>query len=172
MSTLVYRIQELLSRIVGNVRVGTNLDLYYLIWMLMSGRLLESRGAVIPGLSAFGLPEDAVRRSAAALSYGVWEIGPMVENFRKEVEEGGQWEAHEHGGYCPVAADLVGFSRPKLKECPTKHYCSQANKALPAVVIGIAGAVGSVEDQRLAVPRLILESDPEDTGEPALMKRL
>ena len=134
MSSLVYRVSELLSRVVKGVRVGTNLDLYYLLWMLVSGRMLESRGAVIPGLSAFGLPDDAVRRSAAALAYGVFEIEPLVGNFRKEVEEEGRWEAHEHGGYRPVAADLVGFSRPKLKECPTKHYSSEANKALPALV--------------------------------------
>jgi hypothetical protein len=68
MSSVVYRIHELLSRIVKGVRVGTNLDLVCLIWMLMSGRLLESRGAVLPGLSAFGLPDDAVRRCAAALA--------------------------------------------------------------------------------------------------------
>lgn len=172
MSSVVYRVSEFLSCVVKGVRVGTNLDLYYLIWMLMSGRLLASRGAVIPGLSAFGLPDDAVRRSAAALSYGVWEIGPLVESFRKEVEAEGRWEAHEHGGVRPVAADLVGFSRPKLSGCPTKHYSSVANKALPAIVVGIAGAVGSVDDQRLALPRLIVESDPEDSSEPALMKRL
>lgn len=172
MSSLVYRIHELLSRVVGKVRVGTNLDLVYLLWMLMSGRMLESRGAVIPGLSAFGLPDDAVRRSQAALTYGVWEIGPMVEQFRKAVEEEGRWEAHEHGGYRPVAADLVGFNRPRLVGCPTKHYSSQARKALPAIVVGIAGAVGSVDEQRLAVPRRIVASDPNDPGEPALMKQL
>lgn len=172
MSSIVYRVSEFLSRVVEGVRVGTNLDLYYLLWMLVSGRMLESRGAVIPGLSAFGLSDRAVRRSAAALTYGVWEIEPMVGNFRAEVEAEGRWKAHEHGGYRPVAADLVGFSRPKLLDCPTKHYCSTANKALPAIVVGIAGAVGSVDDQRLALPRVIVESDPKEPGEPALMKRL
>ncbi|MGH9614956.1 MAG: hypothetical protein ACRD4P_17975 [Bryobacteraceae bacterium] len=159
-----------MSRVVSEVRIGTNLDLVYLIWTLMSGRLLESRGAVIPGLSAFGLPEDAVRRSAAALTSGVFEIEPMVEQFRTVVDEEGRWEAHEHGGYRPVAVDLVGFSRPKLKGCPTKHYVSTANKAVPAIVVGIAGAVGSVGDQRLAVPRSMIESDPKDPSEKALMK--
>lgn len=172
MSSIVYRVSEFLSRMVEGVRVGTNLDLYYLLWMLISGRMWASRGAVIPGLSAFGLPDDAVRRSAAALAYGVWEIEPLVESFRTEVEAEGRWEAHEHGRFRPVAADLVGFSRPKLSGCPTKHYCSTANKALPAIVVGIAAAVGSIDDQRLAVPRLILESDPKDPSEPALMKRL
>ena len=44
--------------------VGTNLCMLHL---LVSGRLLEVRDAVIPGLSACGLPERAVRRAWAAL---------------------------------------------------------------------------------------------------------
>lgn len=172
MSSIVYRIQEFLSRVVEGVGVGTNLNLVYLLWMMMSGRMLESRGAVIPGLSAFGLPADAVRRSEAALAYGDWKIERLVENFRKQMEEERRWEAHTHGGFRPVAADLVGFYRPKLKGCATKHYSSAAGKALPAIVVGIAGAVGSVDEQRLTVPRAIVETDPADPSEKALMKRL
>ena len=43
--------------------------------MLVSGRLLASRGAVIPGLSAVGLSEPAVRRAWAALEQGDWGRG-------------------------------------------------------------------------------------------------
>ena len=55
MPTVVYRVTQLLSSLVEPLPIGTNLGLFHLLWMLVSGRLLESRGAVIPGLAALGL---------------------------------------------------------------------------------------------------------------------
>jgi hypothetical protein len=63
MPELVYRVLGLLCVVVESVPQGTNLGLVGLLWMLVSGRLLESRGAVIPGLSAAGLARGAVRRA-------------------------------------------------------------------------------------------------------------
>ena len=45
MSSLLYRINNILSRVVAGVPLGTNLGLFHLLWMLLSGRLLLSRGA-------------------------------------------------------------------------------------------------------------------------------
>ena len=70
MSPIVYRMHTLLSCVVQRVPVGTKLGLLHLLWMLLSGRLLLSRGAVMPGLAALGLAEAAVRRAWAALAYG------------------------------------------------------------------------------------------------------
>ena len=56
MSPIVYRMNHVLARVVQRVPIGTNLGLFHLLWMLLSGRLLLSRGAVIPGLAALGLP--------------------------------------------------------------------------------------------------------------------
>jgi len=70
MSATVYRINAMLSSVLQDVPVGTNLDLFYLLWTLLTGRLLASRGAIIPALAAFGLPDPAVRRAWAALAYG------------------------------------------------------------------------------------------------------
>ncbi len=50
--------------------VETNLGLLHLLWMLVSGQVLTTRGAVTPGLSACGLSERAVRRAWAALGQG------------------------------------------------------------------------------------------------------
>jgi hypothetical protein len=68
MSPIVYRMNDVLSRVLQRVSVGTNLGLFSLLWRLLSGRLLLSRGAVIPGLAALGLAEEAMRRSWAALA--------------------------------------------------------------------------------------------------------
>ena len=56
MSTIVYRISVLLSAILAAVPVGTNLGLFWLLWALISGRFLLSRGAVFPALADGGIP--------------------------------------------------------------------------------------------------------------------
>ena len=66
MSLIVYRISVLLGAVWADGPVGTNLGLFWLLWALLSGRFLLSRGAVFPALADRGLPADAVRRSGAA----------------------------------------------------------------------------------------------------------
>ena len=56
MSTIVYRISVLLGAILADVPVGTNLGLFWLLWALISGRFLLSRGAVFPALADGGIP--------------------------------------------------------------------------------------------------------------------
>src|SRR5215216_6493111 len=168
MSSILYRINGVLSRVVASVPIGTNLGLFPLLWMLLSGRLLQSRGAVIPGLADLGLAADAVRRCWAALAYGTWQVSQLLGAWEQLVREEGCFQAHQHGGYRPVACDLVGFFRPRLQDCPTKHYASAAGKALPAIPLGIAARVGTVGTQRLAVPCLLIRGEPTNTSETAL----
>ena len=66
MSIIVYRISVLLSAILAEVPVGTNLGLFWLLWALISGRFLLSRGADFPALADGGLSADTVRRSGVA----------------------------------------------------------------------------------------------------------
>ena len=68
MSATVYRINSLLSTLLCSLPVGTNLALFHLCWTLLSGRLLITRGAVLPALALARLPADAVRRAWAALA--------------------------------------------------------------------------------------------------------
>jgi hypothetical protein len=172
MSPIVYRMNHVLARVVQRVPIGTNLGLFHLLWMLLSGRLLLSRGAVIPGLAALGLPEEAVRRAWAALAYGKWHAAQLLEAWAHLVREEQAFHAHQYGGYRPVACDLVGFFRPRLQACPTKHYSSAAGKALPAIPLGIVARVGTVGTQRLAVPCLLVRGEATDTSEADLQFRL
>jgi hypothetical protein len=132
------------------VGVGTNLDSFLLHWMLLSGRLLLSRGGVIPGLALFSLSDQAVRRCWAALSYGCWETRNLVHRFEKPVVAEGRFQPHAYGGYRPVAGDLTGFFRPSLKGCKTKHYSAAHGKALSAIPVGRLARIGSVEGKRLS----------------------
>jgi hypothetical protein len=170
MSRLVYRITSLLYSVVWSLPIGTNLGLLLLLWTFLSGRLLSTRGAVIPALDAFGLSEEEVRRSWASLTYGDWKIQPLLDAWRKRVLAEGAWQPHRYGGYRVVACDLIGFFRPRLKNCATKHYDSLAGKALPAIAVGAVVSVGSVGTQRLGLLRTLVRPDKDDPSEQALKR--
>jgi hypothetical protein len=171
MSTIVYRISVLLGAILVDVPVGTNLGLFWLLWALLSGRFLLSRGAVFPALADEGLPAEAVRRSSAALTSGRWAIESLVRAWHALVEQEGQWHAHRYEGCRPVACDLVGFFRPWLSGGVGKHDHSGADKALPAIVLAVVAAVGSVGNVRLPLVRLLRRGTPGDESEVALQRR-
>src|SRR6266852_8006783 len=170
MSTRVSRIAILLGAIVADVPVGTHLGLFWLLWALLAGRFLLSRGAVFPALADGGLPADAVRRSGAALAYGRWAIETLVQAWQQVVLQEDRWHAHSYEGFRPVACDLVGFYRPRLSGCVGKHYESTADKALPAIVLAVVAAVGAIGTVRFPLVRLILRTDPDDPREAALQR--
>jgi hypothetical protein len=70
-----------------------------------------------------------------------------------------------------VVCDLVGFFRPGLRGCVGKHYQSGADKALPAIVLAVVAAVGSIGTLRLPLVRLLLRAAPEEPSEVALQRR-
>ena len=94
MSIIVYRISALLGVLLAEVPVGTNLGLFWLLWALISGRFLLSRGAVFPALADGGLPAEAVRRSGAALAYGRWAIQTLVAAWQQLVRREDCWHAY------------------------------------------------------------------------------
>src|SRR2546428_7826789 len=102
MSSILYRINSVLSRMVAGVPLGTNLGLFHLLWMLLSGRLLQSRGAVIPGLADFGLSAAAVRRAWAARAYGRWNTAGLLTAWHHLAQTDGHWQPHRHVGYLPA----------------------------------------------------------------------
>jgi hypothetical protein len=162
MQERVYRVIGVLCAVVAGTPIGTDLGLVHLLWMLVSGRLLGTRGAVLPGLSATGLSEPAVRRAWAALGHGGWTSAGLLTRWRERVERDGQWRAHAYEGYRPVAVDVTGFWRPRLRGCATSHYDGRAGTALPAIPVGIVARVGSVGPQRLGLPLRLVRADEAD----------
>ena len=168
----VSEMMTLLCNVVHSLPVGTNLALLHLLWMMVSGHLLVSRGAIIPGLYHLGLSKPATLRAWQALRRGGWTIGALLVNWEATVRQAGQWQPRYHGGYCAVAIDTTGFWRPRLKHCPTTHYDHRAGKALPAIVLGIIGRVGQVGQQRLLLPLGFLRADPTQPNEGGLISAL
>src|SRR5438876_2172040 len=171
MPETVYRMMTLLCALVGSLPVGTNLGLLHLLWMLVSGRLLTTRGAVIPGLSECGLSARAVRRAWAALGQGDWTSAALLARWEALVRDEGHWQPVAHGGYRPVAVDVTGFWRPRLRDCPTVHYHTEAGRAVPAIPLGLVARIGRAGGQRLALPRAIVRADTADPR-PGTQERL
>jgi len=172
MQAAVYRVLTLVSALVVDVPIGTNLGLLHLFWLVLCGKLLLSRGAIFPGLSAVGLSEGAVRRAWAAVGHGSWTSHRLVKRWARVVEAEGFWQAHLHGGYHPVAVDITAFYRPRLQGCPTSHYHAAAGKALPAIPMGIIARVGSVAVQRFGLPLGFVRASATDPSPSAHQQAL
>ena len=56
-----------IAAVVQTVPVGTNLALLHLLWVMLNGAFLRSRGAVFAALAGEGFTRQEVRRSWAAL---------------------------------------------------------------------------------------------------------
>src|SRR5258706_9486726 len=169
MSALVYRITEVLSAIVLDLPVGTNLGMFYILWTLLSGRLLPSRGALIPALAATGLEPAVVRRAWAAFASGAWDVSQLIAALQALVRQEGRWHAQHCGGYRVVAVDTTAFFRPRLKDCATKHYLSQAGEALPAIPFGLIASVGCVGTQTVPMIRQVVRAPSATATEAELV---
>jgi hypothetical protein len=164
---------QALAQLVAGQPIGTNLGLLLFLWMLVSGNLLESRGAIFPALQRLGLAAAESRRVWAAFAEGKWEISDLLQQWQQQVEQEGLWQEHRLGGYRVKAVDLVGFWRPKLKSCQTTpHYKGEAGKALPAIVLGVVTRVGQMGDQRVPLPTDFIRVEPDDPSEASLVTRL
>jgi hypothetical protein len=159
------------SAIGGKGPLGTHLARFWLLWALISGRFLRSRGAVFPALAALGFPADAVRRSGAALPSGGWTVQPLLEAWRPRVQEDGRWRAPTYAGGRPVACALLGFCRPQLPGCGGKPDQAGAEQAVPALGLAVVAAVGSVGAVRRPRLRLLLRADPDTSRAAELQRR-
>jgi len=172
MPIVVTQTLQALCAVTQSLPVGTNLALLHFLWMLVTGMLLPSRGALFPALQAIGLPTEAIRRAWAAFRYGAWDIATLLSAWEQYVSEQGEWQPRRYAGYVPKAVDLTAFWRPQLRGCQTKHYYPPAGKALPAIVVGVVARVGSVLGHRLAVLTDLVLAEPPETREADLQARL
>lgn len=172
MSTVVQKMMAALCAIIRGLPMGTNLALLHFLWMLVTGSLLPSRGALFPALQSIGLSAAAVRRAWAAFRYGAWDIETLLQAWQQYVEQDGQWQAHHYDGYRPKAVDITAFWRPTLKGCPSKHYHHEAGKALPAIIMGVVAQSGSIAGHRLALSDAFIRVDPDAPDETSLKTKI
>lgn len=162
----------ILTTICQSLPIGTNLGMLHFLWMLVSGALLPNRGALIPGLKSIGLSKEETLRSWAAFGSGVWNINEMCSALGAHVRKLSEWKERRYEGYRPVPVDITAYWRPALKECPGSHFHPAAQRALPAINIGLIGEVGEMNGQRLALLRRIERANGKDVTEPFLWETL
>lgn len=163
---------QALQAVVQDLPVGTNLALLQLLWMMLQGSLLSSRGAVFPALLASGFGIGTARRCWAAMRYGVWQPEELIAAWQAFVKGQNQWHEHEHEGYRAVSVDLTGFWRPCLKGWLAKHFHSLAGRALPAVVFGVVVWVGQIGPQRVPLLKALVRAEQEETTDASLITKL
>lgn len=171
MTTASQKTLQVLEQIVKVVPVGTNLALLQLMWAMISGAFLSSRGAVHSALARSGFEAGEIRRSWRALRWGQWCIHELLQRFRQQVAQTGQWQSREYGGYRPVAVDTTAYWRPRLQGWPGKLYRQLAGKALTGIGFGLIADVGQVGDQRLPLIRRIVRGHDAAESEMSLKER-
>jgi hypothetical protein len=142
-----------------------------MLWAMLSGAFLNSRGAIFPALQARGFDEGQMRRSWSALRYGAWTIEKLIAVFRKHVLAEGKWQGHHYEGYRPLSVDWTAFWRPQLKGWKGKMFHGLAKRAMPGVGFGVVVDVGDVAGQRLPLLRHLLRIEGDDLSESGLKKR-
>jgi len=172
MTRTTVEVMGALCAVTQSLPVGTNLALLQFLWMLLSGQLLPSRGALFPGLKAIGLSAAAIRRAWAAFRYGAWQIALLLTLWQQYVTEQPHWQPLQYEGYVPIAVDITPYWRPALEGCASKHYHPQAGKALQAVEFGLIGRVGQVNGQRVTLLTDVLRGDLTDASSTSLAAQL
>ena len=163
---------QALQAVVQDLPVGTNFALLQLMWVMLQGRLLVSRGAIFPALTGSGLSWTVARRCWAAMRYGVWESDELIEAWSQYVTRQGQWQEHQYDGYRGVAVDVTAFWRPRLKGWLGKHFHNLAGRALPAVSFGVVVRIGQMGLQRVPLLKRLVRTEPDDPSDGKLVEQL
>jgi hypothetical protein len=149
MLTAVNEIITAMVFVMQVVPIGTNLSLVRLMWAMVQGSFLVSRGAIHSGLLASDFSPAEIRGSWAALRYGSWQIDELIATWQVYVASRNQWQVQRYGGYRVKSVDITGFWRPRLAGAVSKHYHALAQKALPAIVFGVMISSGSSGGKRV-----------------------
>lgn len=168
MSIAIEQTIQVLQVVLQTVPLGTNLALLQLLWSIINGSFLPSRGAIFPGLKLSGFTADESHRSWTAMRYGVWRIDDLLASWRNYVQSQDQWESHKYEGYRPVAIDITAFWRPRLRGKVGKYFNGLANRLLAGVGFALVVEVGQVAGHRLPLLRKIIRAHPQEMNQDKL----
>jgi hypothetical protein len=152
---------QALAFVVEMTPIGTNLGLLHLLWTMVNGSFMKSRGAIFPALAQNGLSDEEMRRSWSAFRDGSWKISDLLGSWHLLVAQEGNWQERRYAGLRVVSVDTTGFWRPHLQGWAGKHYNSIAGKALPAVVVGVMVTSGQIRGRRIPLLQAIVRCQPE-----------
>jgi len=150
-----------LAHVVQQVGIGTNISLVRLMWTMVNGSFLSSRGSVHGALKVSVFSDEEIRRSWSALRKGSWEIEQLLSSWQQYVTAQCEWEETCIAGKKVRSIDLTGFWRPRLKGKVKKLYKSSSQKAMPAIIFGVITISGEVNGKRVPLLQSIIRYDQE-----------
>lgn len=168
MSIAIEQTIQTLQVVLQGVPVGTNLALLQLLWSMVNGSFLASRGAIFPAMQASGFTTEEIRRGWTAMRSGVWRIDDLLSSWRAYVQGQGRWQVHEYEGYRPVAADITAFWRLRLEGWLGRYFNGLANRLISGVGLAIVVEVGQVDGHRLPLLGKIIRAHPKDMSQDKL----
>jgi hypothetical protein len=168
MSIAIKQTIQALQVVLQGVPVGTNLALLQLLWSMLNGSFLSSRGAIFPAMKASGFDDDEIRRGWAAMRYGIWRIDDLLTAWRTYVQTEGHWQIHEYEGYRPISADITAFWRFRLKGWAGRYFNGLANRLLGGVGLAIVAEIGHIDEHRLPLLRKVMRAHPKEMSQDKL----
>ncbi len=172
MTTASEKMIQAIEYVVKSISIGTNAALLHLLWAMVSGAFLSSRGAVHTALKLSGRSDAETRRGGNALRKGQWQISELISRWREWVMKEGGWEVREYEGWQAVSCDVVVFPRLKLKGWKAKLYRGTFGRAIKAVGLGVIVDVGHYGTERVPLLRKIIRCQNTEDGENELKKEL
>ena len=168
MSIAITQTIHVLQVIVQSVPMGTNLALLQLMWTILNGSFLQSRGAIFPALKANGFTPTQSHRIWGAFRHGVWRINECIDQWHTYVLAEGQWHSHSYEGYRPVAVDWTAIWRFKLQGWSGKLFNGLLGRAVRGVGFGLVCQVGQVDGHRMPLLRQVIRTRQKDRSEAQL----
>lgn len=160
-------VNEIITAIVAVVQIvpiGSNIGLAGLLWVMLQGSFLASRGAIHSGLLVSGFERDEISQSWSALRYGSWEVSELLEQWQNYVASRNQWRVQRYANYRVKSVDITGFWRPRLSGKVNKLFHALAQKALPAMIFGVIISAGAIKGKRVPLLQAIVRC-PVGTSE-------
>lgn len=152
MLTAVEETIAALSDVVQEAPIGTNISLLRIMWAMVNGSFLKSRGSVHGALAESGFADEEIARGSSGLRSGSWEIDELLSSWHLQIGIKEEWRAKKIENYKAKGVDITGFWRPKLKGETSKLYNSASGRAEPAVIVGVVTTAGEINGKR--VPKL------------------
>lgn len=172
MNTASTQILLVLEYLVKPIQIGTNLALVQLMWSILNGSFLHSRGAIHSALLHSQYDRQTIQRCWRVIRHGVWSIEELLWRWQQWCEQETTWQPHQHGGWQPVAFDITTFWRPKLKKWQGRGFHRIAGKLMPGVSVGVVVRVGQIEGQRIPLLLKLIRASKTDTDERPIEKKL
>ncbi len=147
---------QAIEYVVKPLSIRTNLVLLHLLWAMVSGAFLSSRGAVHTALKLSGRTDAETRRSGNALRKGQWQIEELITRWREWVLSHDEWQEQTYEGWYAVSCDVVVFPRLKLKGWVAKLYRGTFGRAVKAVGFGVIVDVGHYQGVRVPLLRQLI----------------